>query len=102
MTEIATLRQEVYDYIHYMLGGGMVDVELDPVHYETALDKALSRYRQRTENSTEESYFFMPTIVDQNTYTLPKEILEVRRILDEVSDLEQAVATVVVYLSRLT
>lgn len=80
MTEIATLRQEVYDYIHYMLGGGMVDVELDPVHYETALDKALSRYRQRTENSTEESYFFMPTIVDQNTYTLPKEILEVRRI----------------------
>jgi len=80
MTEIATLRQEVYDYIHNMLGGGMVDVELDPVHYETALDKALSRYRQRTENSTEESYFFMPTIVDQNTYTLPKEILEVRRI----------------------
>ena len=80
MTEIATLRQEVYDYIHNMLGGGMVDVELDPVHYETALDKALTRYRQRTENSTEESYFFMPTIVDQNTYTLPKEILEVRRI----------------------
>jgi len=80
MTEIATLRQEVYDYIHNMLGGGMVDVELDPVHYETALDKALSRYRQRNENSTEESYFFMPTIVDQNTYTLPKEILEVRRI----------------------
>ena len=80
MTELATLRQEVYDYIHNMLGGGMVDVELDPVHYETALDKALSRYRQRTENSTEESYFFMPTIVDQNTYTLPKEILEVRRI----------------------
>jgi len=80
MTELATLRQEVYDYIHNMLGGGMVDVELDPIHYETALDKALSRYRQRTENSTEESYFFMPTIVDQNTYTLPKEILEVRRI----------------------
>lgn len=80
MTEIATLRQEVYDYIHNMLGGGMVDVELDPVHYETALNKALSRYRQRNENSTEESYFFMPTIVDQNTYTLPKEILEVRRI----------------------
>ena len=80
MTELATLRQEVYDYIHNMLGGGMVDVELDPIHYETALDKALSRYRQRTENITEESYFFMPTIVDQNTYTLPKEILEVRRI----------------------
>ena len=80
MTELATLRQEVYDYIHNMLGGGMVDVELDPVHYATALDKALTRFRQRSDNSIEESYFFMPTIVDQNQYTLPKEIVEVKKI----------------------
>ena len=63
-----------------MLGGGMVDVELDPVHYATALDKALTRFRQRSDNSIEESYFFMPTIVDQNQYTLPKEIVEVKKI----------------------
>jgi len=80
MSDLTTYKQEVYDYVHNMLGGGMVDVELDPVHYETALDKALARYRQRSDNSTEESYFFLPTIVDQNQYSLPKEIIEVKKI----------------------
>tara|TARA_B110000503_G_scaffold26838_1_gene42436 strand:+ start:107 stop:859 length:753 start_codon:yes stop_codon:yes gene_type:complete len=75
-----TIKQEVYDYVHTLLGGGMVDVELDPIHYETALKKALTRYRQRTENSVEESYLFMPTVIDQNEYTLPKEVVEVRQI----------------------
>jgi hypothetical protein len=58
----------------------MVDVELDPVHYETALTKALTRFRQRSDNSVEESYLFMPTVLDQNTYTLPNEVVEVRQI----------------------
>ena len=71
---MATSKQEIYDYVYALLGGGMVDVELDPVHYETALTKALTRFRQRSDNSVEESYFFMPTIIDQNDYTLPKEI----------------------------
>ena len=75
-----TAKQEVYDYVHTLLGGGMVDVELDPIHYETALKKALTRYRQRTENSVEESYLFMPTVIDQNEYILPKEVMEVRQI----------------------
>ena len=77
---MATTKQEVYDYVHTLLGGGMVDVELDPIHYETALKKALTRYRQRTENSVEESYLFMPTVVDQNEYALPREVVEVRQI----------------------
>jgi hypothetical protein len=76
----ATTKQEVYDYVYTLLGGGMVDVELDPIHYETALTKALTRYRQRTENSVEESYLFMPTVIDQNEYILPKEVMEVRQI----------------------
>ena len=58
----------------------MVDVELDPVHYETALGKALSKFRQRSDNSVEESYMFMPTVEDQNTYVLPENVIEVRRI----------------------
>ena len=58
----------------------MVYVELDPVHYETALTKALTRFRQRSDNSVEESYMFMPTVVDQNAYTLPSEVIEVRRL----------------------
>jgi hypothetical protein len=75
-----TQKQEIFDYVYAMLGGGMVDVELDPVHYETALKKALSRYRQKSDNSVEESYLFMPTVIDQNEYTLPQEVVEVRQI----------------------
>ena len=80
MAGIATKKQEVYDYVYNMLGGGMVDVELDPTHYETALTKALTRFRQRSDNSVEESYMFMPTVIDANEYTLPNEVIEVRRL----------------------
>mgnify|MGYP001367974550 FL=1 len=80
MATLATKKQEIYDYVYALLGGGMVDVELDPVHYETALNKALSKFRQRSDNSVEESYLFMPTIEDQNTYVLPENVIEVRRI----------------------
>jgi hypothetical protein len=31
MSELENLRQNVMDYCYYMLGGNMVDVELDPV-----------------------------------------------------------------------
>ena len=64
MATLATKKQEIYDYVYALLGGGMVDVELDPVHYETALNKALSKFRQRSDNSVEESYMFMPTVED--------------------------------------
>src|SRR6056300_1232916 len=80
MSNLKTKKQEVFDYVYAMLGGGMVDVELDPVHYETALQKAFSRFRQRSDNSVEESYVFLPTVVDQNSYTLPQEVVEVRKI----------------------
>ena len=80
MANLATQKQEIFDYVHTFLGGGMVDVELDPVHYETALTKALTRFRQRSDNSVEESYLFMPTIIDENTYTLPNEVIEVRKL----------------------
>ena len=80
MADLQTQKQEIFDYVHTMLGGGMIDVELDPVHYETALNKALSKFRQRSDNSVEESYVFLPTIIDQNEYVLPNEIVEVRKI----------------------
>ena len=41
MADLATQKQEIFDYVNAMLGGGMIDVELDPIHYETALKKAL-------------------------------------------------------------
>ena len=75
-----TQKQEIFDYVNAFLGGGMIDVELDPIHYETALTKSLTRFRMRSDNSVEESYLFMPTVIDQNEYTLPNEVTEVRKI----------------------
>jgi len=80
MADLATKKQSIFDYVSAMLGGGMIDVELDPIHYQTALSKSLSKFRQRSDNAVEESYLFMPTVEDQNTYTLPNEVMEVRQI----------------------
>ena len=80
MTDLATAKQQVYDYVNVSLGGGMIDVELDPIHYETALNKALSRFRQRSDNSVEESYLFLTCVEDRNEYTLPNEVIEVRKL----------------------
>jgi hypothetical protein len=71
MSELQTQKQEIFDFVKTMLGGGMVEVELDPAHYEVALSRALGRYRQRSDNSVEESYLFLPIIPDENSYTLP-------------------------------
>jgi hypothetical protein len=73
-------RQKVYDYCRTMLGDGMIDVELDPNHYETALGRALAVFRQRSDNAVEESYVFLNLLVDQNEYILPQEIQQVRQI----------------------
>ncbi len=73
-------RQSVYDYCRTMLGDGMIDVELDPIHYETALNRALATFRQRSDNSVEESYAFLTLTESNNEYILPKEIQQVRQI----------------------
>ena len=38
---MAKTRQELTKEIELSLGGGMVDVELDPEHYDLAINKAL-------------------------------------------------------------
>ena len=80
MADLQTQKQEIFDYVNAFLGGGMVDVELDPIHYETALTKALTRFRQRSDASVEESYLFLDLIEDQNEYILPNEVIEVRKV----------------------
>lgn len=74
------VKQQVFDYCRNMLGDGMVDVELDPVHYETALDRALTRFRQRSPNAVEESYCFLTLEKDKNDYILPAEIINVQSV----------------------
>ncbi len=80
MSQTNQIKQGVYDYCKTMLGDGMIDVELDPVHYETALNRALSVFRQRSDNSVEESYIFLNLQPDVNEYILPQEVQQVRQI----------------------
>jgi hypothetical protein len=73
-------KQQVFDYCKAMLGDGMIDIELDPIHYETALNRALGVFRQRSDNAVEESYAFLTLQQDQNEYILPKEVQQVRQV----------------------
>lgn len=73
-------RNELIKEMELRLGGGMVDVELDPEHYELAIKKSLQKYRQRAENAVEESFIYLPLQKDVNEYTLPDEVVEVRDI----------------------
>ena len=76
----AAKRKEIEDYIRFRLGDGMVDVELDPAHYKTAIDRALMRYRQRAQNAEEESYVFLELLPETQEYILPAEIQTVRQV----------------------
>jgi hypothetical protein len=80
MSQNDQARQEVYQYCKTMLGDGMIDIELDPIHYETALNRSLAVFRQRSDNAVEESYAFLTLVADQNEYILPAEIQNVRQI----------------------
>jgi hypothetical protein len=74
------LRQQMINEVRLMMGGQMVDIELDPEHYETAATLALDRYRQRAGNSMEEAYMFLRILYETNVYTLPDEIVQVRQV----------------------
>ncbi len=74
------VKQKVFDYCRTMLGDGMIDVELDPVHYEVSLEKAITRFRQRSSNSVEESYMFLELEKDRNDYILPQEVINVQSV----------------------
>ena len=73
-------RNLVFDYVKAMLGDGMIEVELDPNHYEIALNRAITKFRQRSSNAVEESYMFLELIQDTNDYRLPNEIVTVQSI----------------------
>jgi hypothetical protein len=80
MSTIESTRKPVIDYVKAMLGDGMVDIELDPIHYNTAIDRALAKYRQKSSNSVEESFAFLTLEQDVNEYTLSSEVQEVREV----------------------
>ena len=80
MATLAGLRADTVNYIRFRLGDGMVDVELDPEHYDNSIDKSVKRFRQRSMNAYESSHVFLSVVKEQQEYTLPDEIEEVRQV----------------------
>ena len=80
VSTLEQLKQNLIEYVQFQLAGQIIDLELDAEHYEAAYQRTLGVFRQRAQNSTEESYSFMQLIQDVNIYTLPQETLQVRQI----------------------
>lgn len=77
---LETLKQNLIEYVQLQLGDQIIDLELDPAHYEAAYQRTIGTYRQRAENAYEECYIFLPLIEDVNIYTLPQEVQVVRQV----------------------
>ena len=75
-----TYRSKAAKYIELSLGGGLVDVELDKEHYDMAIDKAISKYRQRSSRAVEESFMLLNLSTGESSYTLPDEVIDVKVI----------------------
>lgn len=74
------IRSNIFKEIELRLGGQMIDVELDPEHYNLSVDKALEKYRQRAENAVEERFVDLEIKIEQNVYQLNSDIIEVKDI----------------------
>jgi hypothetical protein len=74
------LKKQLIDYVQLQLANQIIDIELDPAHYEAAYQKTIGTYRQRAQNAYEESYSFMELQHNVNEYTLPQEVTQVRQI----------------------
>jgi len=77
---LETLKQNLFEYVRAQLGDGIIDIELDPVHFDAAYRNTIGTYRQRAQNAYEESYSFMELVTNVNIYELPQEVQSVRQI----------------------
>ena len=78
--DLITLKNSLFEYVGLTLGSQIVDLELDPDHYEAAYTRTIGTYRQRANNAYEESYSFMKLVDNMNIYTLPQEVQSVRQV----------------------
>lgn len=76
----SSARAKLIKKIEIILGGQLIDVELDKISLDLAVDMALDTYRQKAENALEESYLFFTLTEDQNEIILPNEVQDVRKV----------------------
>lgn len=79
-SSLETLKSDLIDYVRLQLGDEIIDIELDPAHYEAAYQKTIGTYRQRAQNAYEESYLFLELVENENIYTLPSDVQSVRQV----------------------
>jgi hypothetical protein len=82
------LKEEMFDNIRFRLGDGIIDLELDPEHYEQAYRYTIKTYRQRAENAVQETYTLLTIQKEIETYTLPNEFINVRQVFRRTIGLE--------------
>lgn len=85
---LSELKEGLFTNLRFRLGDGIIDIELDPQHYEAAYNYAIKVYRQRAQAATEESYILMTIEKNVDTYTLPAEFINVRSIFRRTIGLE--------------
>jgi hypothetical protein len=79
-SSLDTLKQQLFEYAKLQLGDQIIDLELDPAHFESAYRNAIGTYRQRAQNAYEESYSFLELVANVNIYDMPQEVQTVRQI----------------------
>lgn len=86
--DLTQLKEGLFDNLRLRLGGDIVDLELDPDHYEAAYNYTIKLYRQRAQNATVESYTLMRVEKNVEIYTLPSEFINVRALFRRTVGLE--------------
>jgi hypothetical protein len=82
------LKEAMFENIRLRLGGDIIDLELDPQHYEAAYNYSIKVYRQRAENAVQESYTLLTVVKNVDTYTLPSDFINVRALFRRTVGLE--------------
>lgn len=86
--DLTEYKQALFENLRLRLGGDIIDLELDPQHYEAAYNYAIKLYRQRAQNATVESYTLFMVEKNVYEYTLPSEFINVRALFRRTVGLE--------------
>ena len=86
--DLEEYKQGLFENLRLRLGGDIVDLELDPQHYEAAYNYAIKLYRQRAQNANVESYTLFMVEKNVYEYTLPQEFINVRCLYRRTVGLE--------------
>jgi hypothetical protein len=88
MADLLELKEALFKNISLRLGAGIIDLELDPDHFNAAWNFAVATYRQRGQAAYEESYMLLEIQQNQNSYILPQEVTKVRQAFRRTVGLE--------------